>query len=1110
MREQVHITSSTLLEGVVKPQTLSIRLLGGFSVVSDDEAVEGINTARLQSLFAYLVLHRDTSQLRQHLAFLFWPDSTEAQARNNLRQLLHALRGAVPSLAAFLSADNNTVRWRPDALFHLDVDDFEHALAIAEAAEQQNDQSVTLAALEQAVNLYQADLLPSCYDAWIVPDRERLRQRHLYALDRLLQLLEAQQKYAQAIGYAQRVIEQDPLNEDSYRRLMRLLTRTGDRAGAVRVYQTCEATLRRELGIEPSQVTSEAYGILLTNSAPISERPTIHPGMPLVIGRQREWGQLQDAWYQACTAGPSCVLVTGEAGIGKSRLAEELSLWAGQQGAATAKTRCYAAEGRLSLAPVTDWLRSESIRPHLARLDAVWLAEVARILPELTSEYPDLPPREPMSEYGQRQRFFHALALAMFAPPQPLLLLIDDLQWCDQETLEWLHYLARFNPIGRLLIIGTVRTEELPPEHPLHSLLLDLRSSIGVTEIALYPLDAAETAEMAARLAGHDLELDAVMRLYRETEGNPLFVVEALRSGFDQRAHNRDSQTHDDYYSNDDAHTLPPKVQAVIAGRLAQLSAPSRDIATVAATIGQEFGLDMLAHASGQHEEEVARALDELWRRRIIREHSANYYDFTHDKLREVAYAELGAPQRRLLHRRIAHALEAIHADDLDTVSGQIAVHYERAGMPERAIPFYQRAAAVSQRMYANDSAISLLSRSLALLEQTPRGIKRDRQELDLLLALGPLYRITKGWTAPELEGLVDRALALCDIVGDDTQRASALYGQQSLLVVQGKLEKVQLVADELEALYQRAQGAAPPLSKMMLAGARMHLGTLTDANEAFERIASTHPSTASNSLQESQGWNFAVHTRAWQAHALWCLGYPEQAISCGHDAIQLASDLGQPFNHALALTYFAMLQQLCADDATAKAHAEAALALATEYRAPYYRQWAEILTSYTLAQAQPDTAHLSSLRARITDFKASGARLRLPYYLGLLAQIYSQIGAIDEGLSVNDEALAESRANHERWWDAELHRQRAELMLALGIDSSNVEGVLLWAVEIARGQQAKSLELRATVSLARLWNARSRAKEARRQLLEVYSWFTEGFDTPDLQAARLLLTHLS
>ena len=188
----------------------------------------------------------------------------------------------------------------------------------------------------------------------------------------------------------------------------------------------------------------------------------------------------------------------------------------------------------------------------------------------------------------------------------------------------------------------------------------------------------------------------------------------------------------------------------VIAGRLAQLSAPARELVGLAASIGRAFSLDILLRAGRVDEERVVKALDELWNKRIVREHGANAYDFTHDKLREVAYAEISAPQRRLFHRRIAEAFEAVNADDLDSVSGQIAFHYEHAGMAEQAIPYYQRAAVVAQRVYANEDAISLLSRGLALLEGLPAGMKRDRQDLDLLLALAPTLRVAKGWTAPE------------------------------------------------------------------------------------------------------------------------------------------------------------------------------------------------------------------------------------------------------------------------------------------------------------------------------------------------------------------------
>jgi len=1094
--------------------TLHIRLLGDFNLLYSGQQVTSLNTTRLRSLLAYLVLHRDVPQQRQHLAFLFWPDATEAQARNNLRQLLHQLRQALPAVEHFLTTDTHVVHWHPVTPYHLDVAAFEQALTLADAATQQNDQHALQDALEQADSLYRGELLPGCYDEWILPERDRLRQRHLQVLEHLLRLFEAQGDNVTAIRYAQRLIGLDPLSEDLSRRLMRLFALNNDRASALHVYHTCVTTLQRELGVDPDPATREAYERLMQHETPVipaRAQQTLLAATSTLIGRKQEWEALQEVWHAASAGEPRFVLVTGEAGIGKSRLAEEFLLWASQQGAVTAKARSYAAEGQLSLAPVTDWLRSDGLRAPLRQLDAVWLTEVARILPELFAEQPDVPRYESVTEYGQRQRFFEALARAILAASQPLLLLIDDLQWCDQETLEWLHFLLRFDPTARLLVIGCARAEELPQTHPLRTLLLHLRNSMRVTELTLQPLDAAETAKLASKVANRELDMDLVMHLFQETEGYPLFVVEMVRADLGRVPTSPPEADRSPRQPPlDDARTLPPRVHAVLVGRLLQLSASAREFVEFAATIGREFTLDLLITVGNADADSAVRALDELWHKRIVRERGANNYDFTHDKLREVAYGEISAPQRRMLHRRVAQALEAMHAEeDLDSVSGQIASHYERAGMIEQALPSYRRAAAVAQRVYANEDAIGLLSRSLELLELLPAGSKRDKQELSLQLALAPINRVTKGWATVELERVLDRALALCDTVGDEAQRAQTLFGLQSLYVVQARLERVQMISDELQTLYQRSLGTVPPLAGMMLAGARLHLGRITDANAQFAQIITAHDPDQLLHLQESQGVNYAALARAWQAHALWCLGYSQQALSRGLDAVKLAQDLDQPFNQALVSAYLALLQQLRADEAVAREHAEQAHALASTFQAPYYRTWAGILVSYALALEQPDEERIGRLRGSIAEFKASSARLRLPYYLSLLAQVCGKAGRAKEGLASIDEALAEARTHNERWWDAELHRLRGELLLMHGADASDVEAALLRAIAIARSQQARSLELRATMSLARLWITQNRSDDARRQLSDLYAWFTEGFDTPDLQAARLLLAHL-
>ncbi|GCE07466.1 ATP-binding protein [Dictyobacter aurantiacus] len=1091
---------------------LHIRLLGDFNLIYNDQQVTSLTTLRLQSLLAYLVLHHDIPQQRQHLAFLFWPDATESQARNNLRQLLHQLRQAFPPVDHFLSTDMHMLHWHPATPFYLDVAEFEHALVLADA--RHDDQQALQTALKQADALYRGELLPGCYDEWIVPERERLRLRHQQALEQLLQFHEDQGDISAAIHYAQRLLGLDPLSESLYRRLMQLFALNNDRASALRVYHTCVTTLQQELGIDPDPATRAAYEQLLRQQTPtrqISVQQALSTAPPLLIGRTREWQQLHDTWRRVTAEGPHFVLVTGEAGVGKSRLAEEFLLWAGQQDVVTAKARSYAAEGQLSLAPVTEWLRSEGLRAPLRQLDRVWLTELVRLLPELLEEQPGLPRYEPVTEYGQRLRFFEALARAVLRARQPIVLLLDDLQWCDQETLAWLHFLLRFDPRTRLLIVGCAREEELPPGHPLHAFLLHLRASMPVTEIPLEPLDAAETAKLASQVAKRELNVEEGLRLFHETEGYPLFVVETVRANQGNVPADPVEAPHPDRQSPlEGTQTLPPRVHAVLVGRLWQLSPSARRLVELAAAIGRAFTLDLLLAAGNTDSEDTVCALDELWHKRIVREHGTNTYDFTHDKLREVAYAEISAPQRRLLHHRIVQALETISASDSDALSGQIAWHYERAGMIEQALPCYQRAAAVAQRVYANEDAISLLVHSLELLALLPSGAKRHQQELSLQLALAPLYRVTRGWTAPELEGVLDRALALCDIIGADTQRAQALYGLQSVYVVQARLGKVLETSDELHTLYRRSLGAAPPLfADMMLAGVRMHMGSISEASEQLARIIATDDPDQIRHIQESQGSNYAAHARAWQSHALWCLGYPQQALNCGLDAVKLVQDLDQPFNQALVAAYLALLQQLRASSAITGEQARQALALATQYQATYYRSWASILVNHALASEQPDEGHIRHLRDSINAFKAPGARLRLPYYLSLLAQVYGKAGRVEEGLATIDEALAEAHAHNERWWDAEIQRLRGELLRTQHADDSEVEAAFLHSIDIARSQQARSLELRATMSLARLWSDRQRSDEAKHQLQNIYNWFSEGFDTPDLQAARLLLTRL-
>lgn len=646
-----------------------IYLLGDFRLSLGDETPLTIQQTRHQALLTYLLLHRHAPQARRHLAFLLWPDSSEAQALTNLRKALTHLRQVAPILAQSLYADHQVVQWRPAIACTVDVAEFESKLNQATAAEQAGRSQDALRLWSAAVTHYTGPLTPSCYDDWIIAERERLHQLCLVALERLVAGYERQQEVAAAIGYAQQLLRLDPLQETAYVQLMRLQALLGDRAAALRTYHTCVTLLARELGVEPAPETQAVYARLLNLETSAKTTPRPRSAQELV-GRQAEWEQLQRAWRLATSQGAHFFCIWGEAGIGKTRLAEELLKWAGQQGFTVARTRAYAGEGQLAYAPVVEWLRAEPVRSARSRLAPVWLSEVARLAPEILSEQPTVPAPNPMTEPWQRQRLWEALARALLAAPQPMLLVIDDLQWCDMETLEWLRYLLHFAPQERLLIVGTARPEEVAEAHPLQTLCRHLRSSGQLTDLELGPLDDAQSALLATQVAPQPLDAQAQQALYRATAGNPLFLVEMARVGANKE---RVSLPPHQLYT---PIALPPKVQAVIQSRLAQLSSPARAVAHLAAVVGQDFTFDLLRQASDYHEDDLARGLDELWQRRIIREHGATTYDFSHDRIRDVAYSEISPIRRRQLHRQIAVALEQQFLGNLDTVSSALAFHY--------------------------------------------------------------------------------------------------------------------------------------------------------------------------------------------------------------------------------------------------------------------------------------------------------------------------------------------------------------------------------------------------------------------------------------------------
>jgi DNA-binding SARP family transcriptional activator len=1072
---------------------VQISLLGGFAVTVSGESVEDRWRLRKAKMLVKLLalapghrLHRDTVVDR------LWPGIEPGAAGNNLHQIVYTIRHMMGPESITLNDD--VVRLCPTGALRVDVDVFEQTAA---AARRTGD----IGALQHALQLWTGPLLPEDqYADWAIEDRERLSETHAAVTTLLGSKLFEQGELDAALALLEPLASQHPLEEQLHRVLINVLAGLGRRWDAIETYERLSDRLDNAYAAEPESETKALYRRLLRGAQQ-------HPGPSLqpLVGRRQEWKRLLASWQRVSGGKPHLFLISGEAGIGKSRLAEELLVWADQQGIATARTRSYQAEGRLALAPITEWLRSDTIRNSFNRLPEVWLTEIARLLPELLDERPNLRRPEQTAEPSQRQRFFEALSRALLAAPQPLLLLIDDLQWCDQETLQWLHFLLRFDTSSRLMVIGTARTEELVSTLPVADWLVHLRTEGSVSELALDPLDAAETAQLAGQVLKDDLDDQSALRLYRETEGNPLFVVEMASAGLNGGSTEPKSGAFDVSAPQLSTAHLPPRMHAVIAGRLAQLSPETRELAGLAATVGRVFTVDILRKASGVATDSLTNDLDELWRRRIVRPAAVNSFDFSHDKIRDVAYAELSPMKQRYWHSRIAQGLEEIYVANLDPVSAQLATHFEQAGEPVRSIPFYQRAAEVAQRVYAHAEAIGLLRHGLQLLHNVFDQARRDEHELELLRLLSLALVATEGYGAPAVVDTLSAAQMLNQRLGNPPDplllRALAIAALGVRNFQQGLAFGDQL----LELADQQGDPLLLVEGHYVLGVTLQFAGSFTRSRVHLEQALALYDPMHSSAHITRFSQDPSVICQCRLAFDLCCLGYPEQALAARNQGLTQAHALTHPFSLAYALTWDAMLQGEIGNIDSQLQSAEAAIALGEEHHLRFWSSWGTVLRGWALAEAGQSELGLAELQRGEEQMRLIRGFFLQPFVSFLIAEQLAKIGQIDQGLELVNGALA-STAHDQYWCDAELERLRGELLLAKGVDAQQAEAAFHRAIQIAQKQQAKLFELRATTRLAELWLKQGKSTESQELLTQACGWFTEGLETLDLKNARALL----
>ncbi|MDX2229786.1 MAG: BTAD domain-containing putative transcriptional regulator [Leptolyngbyaceae cyanobacterium bins.349] len=700
---------------------LQVKLLGEFSVTYEDRPVASISSARSQALLAYLILHRQLPQPRQRIAFHLWESSTDTQAGSNLRKELTYLRRALPNPEQFLLVESKTLQWSPMAPCSIDILAVEDAIKAVKGAEPHAIQAL----LEQAIALYSGDLLPSCEDEWIVSERERFQQLHLSALEQLIDHLQQQQDYRAALRYAQQLLRVDVCNEATYCTLMRLYSRSGDRANALQTYHRCMTLLREALGVDPSASTRKLYEQILLDdevaqAAPAIAKastplPTIAPiaaASPLV-GREREWATVQH-WYDCAANCAEMLLVVGEPGIGKTRLLEELRstlaehqiLWG----------RGFAAEMVRPYGIWTDALRSFGVGQPRSPMVLV-PPELGVLLPELGVSGQALP---------DRSHLFDAVVqlFAAQANHAPFVVVLDDIQWIDEASSALLHYAVRLLSHLPIKFACTARVSELKENAAIERMLQALRREQRLRILELQPFDRGQTADLIRSIPGSiqainasDLSLELVDQIFSDSGGNPLFALEIAR------AWSQDRVAHGD------------NLEALIRDRLQRLDPSARELLPWAAALGRSFKPTTVAQVSDYALPQLLTAIEQLEQQTIIRPsistNNEPRYDFVHDIVRQTVYRQLSEPRRQLVHLQIAHKLNQQLTADSVLVS-DVAHHAALGGDHELATFTAVAAAERCLKLFAYAEAAKLAIQGIQHCQPLDQRT-RIRRQLQLL-----------------------------------------------------------------------------------------------------------------------------------------------------------------------------------------------------------------------------------------------------------------------------------------------------------------------------------------------------------------------------------------
>jgi TOMM system kinase/cyclase fusion protein len=867
----------------------------------------------------------------------------------------------------------------------------------------------------------------------------------------------------------------------------------------------------------------EVFEIVEPTSIHTRFEKAIATGLTPFVSREQEVGQLLDLWQRAQGGSGQVVMLSGEAGIGKSRLVRALAEHTAGEPALELTCRCSLYYQNSALYPAIEFLqrmllfnRNDDLGTKLAKLEDA-LAQFGFSPPEmvvplfaslLSLPASDRYPTVPMTPQRQKQNTFAVIIewLMRNAERAPTRLIVEDLQWADPSTLELLELLIEQVAAARLLLILVFRPEFAPPWPSLPH----------ITNIVLGRLPDAATELMIQAVADDkQLPVELTHEIVTKTEGVPLFVEEltqmVLESGLVQKQDGR-------YVLIRPLPSLaiPSTLYDSLMARLDRLGT-AKDVAQLAATIGKEFSYELLRAVSPLEETRLTGALNRLVDTELLTQRlraSQVYYSFRHALIRDAAYESLLRSKRREYHGQIARALQEKFPEIIDSRPELLASHYTEAGIAELAIPMWQKAGEKAVQRSANLEAVNHLTKALEILKTLPESRSRAQQELALQVTLGVPIMLTKGYGAPEVERAYSRARELCQQVGESPQFFPIIFGLWAFHRVKADYSTARELGEQLVSSAETAQDPALLVEAHAAHGDTLSFsGELVLARDHLEQAITLYDSRRDRSHAFVYGQDPGVHSLSYATLTLWLLGYPDQARKRSLEALALAQELSHPFSLAFALIHVVHTHRFTREVEATQQRAKELHVLSSEQGFPLPLAFATAHQGWTLAEQGLEKEGIIQIRQAIDIWNATGATLFFkPFLFAMLAEAHEKGGSPEEGLNILTEALGVVNTTGERFWEAELYRLKGDLTLRRQVQGlhfrvqDEAEECFRRAIDIARQQSAKSLELRAVMSLSRLWRHQGEAARARKILAEIYSWFTEGLDTFDLREARFLL----